>query len=66
MNIQQLLSGNKPYRIFRRTGSPDYLYMELPNGEIARATIYESGTSDFDSDFKFEINDLIATDWEFV
>ena len=40
--------------------------MELPNGQIARATVYDSGTSDFDSDFKFDVNDLIATDWEFV
>ena len=42
------------------------LYMELPNGQIARATVYDSGTSDFDSDFKFDVNDLVATDWEFV
>ena len=66
MNIQQLLSRNKPYRTFYRTGNTEILYMELPNGQIARATVYESGTSDFDSDFKFDVNDLVATDWEFV
>ena len=66
MNIQQLLSNGKPYRTFYRTGNTEILYMELPNGQIARANIYDSGTSDFDSDFKFDVNDLVATDWEFV
>ena len=68
MNIQQLLSNGKPYRTFYRTGNTELLYMELPNGQIARATVYDSGTSDFDfdSDFKFDVNDLVATDWEFV
>ena len=66
MNIQQLLSKGKTYRTFYRTGNTEILYMELPNGQIARATVYDSGTSDFDSDFKFEVSDLVATDWEFV
>ena len=66
MNIQQLLSANKPYRTVYRIGNTEILYMELPNGQIARATVYDSGTSDFDSDFKLDVNDLVATDWEFV
>jgi len=66
MNIQQLLSVNKPFKTFYREGAPDALYMELPCGEIARAQKSNDYAPEFDSDFKFDVNDLIATDWELV
>ena len=66
MNIQQLLSNGKPFKTFYREVDPETLYMELPNGDIGRADAHDDGVSEFDSDFKFEVSDLIATDWEFV
>lgn len=66
MNIQQLLSNGKPFKTFYREADPENLYMELPCGCICRAYAHNEGVSEFDSDFKFDVNDLIATDWEFV
>ena len=66
MNIQQLLSNGKTYRTFYRTGNTEILYVELPNGDIGRADARSDGVSEFDSDFKFDVSDLVATDWEFV
>ena len=66
MNIQQLLSNGKPYRTFYRTGNTELLYMELPCGKIAIADAHDDGVSEFETDFQFDVNDLVATDWEFV
>ena len=66
MNIQQLLSNGKPFKTFYREVDPETLYVELPCGKIARADAHDDGVSEFETDFKFDVNDLAATDWEFV
>ena len=66
MNIQQLLSSSKPFKTFYREVDPETLYMELPCGKVAIADAHDDGVSEFDSDFKFDVSDLAATDWEFV
>lgn len=66
MNIQQLLSNGKPFKTFYREADPEILYMELPYGYIGRANAQDSSVSEFETDFQFEVNDLVATDWEFV
>ena len=66
MNIQQILSDGKPFKTFYRESVPEVLYMELPNGYIGRADAHDDDVSEFETDFQFEVDDLIATDWEFV
>lgn len=66
MNIQQLLSKGEPFKTFYREADPETLYMELRSGYIGRANVWDSGVSEFETDFQFEVNDLVATDWEFV
>ena len=66
MNIQQLLSNGKPFKTFYREADPETLYVELPNGDIGRADARSDGVSEFETDFQFDVNDLAATDWEFV
>ena len=66
MNIQQLLSNGKPFKTFYREGAPNILYMELPCGCVCRAEVHDDDISKFKSDFQFDVNDLVATDWEFV
>ena len=66
MNIQQLLSNGKPFKTFYRESDPETLYVELPCGYIGRADARDDGVSEFETDFKFDVNDLVATDWEFV
>lgn len=66
MNIQQLLSNGKPFKTFYREADPETLYMELPCGDICRADASSDSISEFETDFQFEVNDLVASDWEFV
>lgn len=66
MNIQQLLSNGKPFKTFYREADPEILYMELPCGKIAIADARDDGVSEFETEFQFDINDLVANDWEFV
>ena len=66
MNLQQLLSNGKPFKTFYREADPKILYMELPCGNIAIANARDDGVSRFETEFQFDINDLVANDWEFV
>ena len=66
MNLQQLLSNGKPFKTFYREADPKILYMELPCGKIAIADARDDGVSEFETEFQFDINDLVANDWEFV
>ena len=66
MNIQQLLSNGKPFKTFYREVDPETLYVELPCGKIAIADARDDGVSEFETEFQFDINDLVANDWEFV
>lgn len=66
MNIQQLLYNSKPFKTFHREADPEILYMELPCGCIGKANAHDDGVSEFEIEFQFDVNDLVATDWEFV